>query len=111
MDTSTARFVPMQPDFPPNAPPDAAVNPPAINPFPSSAQVMPRSVLRWEEQGNFDTLLARISAALQPADMMEGMWTRDVADLVCSQKAQRAIDAKVASVVPPSRAAHVGRAT
>jgi len=39
-------------------------------------------MLRWEEQGDFDALLARISATLRPADVMEEMWTRDVADLV-----------------------------
>src|SRR4051794_40801564 len=86
MDTSTAPLVPVQPDSPPNATPDAAAKPPATNPLPSFAQVMalvvPRSVLRWEEQGDFDALLARISATLRPADTMEEMWTRDVADLV-----------------------------
>jgi len=65
----------MQPDFP-------SANPPATNPLPSFTQVMPPSVLRWEEQGDFDALPARISATLRPADMMEEMWTREVADLV-----------------------------
>ena len=56
MDTSTAPLVPVQPDFPPNAITDASANPLATNPPPSFAQVMlaqlaPRSVLRWEEQG------------------------------------------------------------
>ena len=72
----------MQPDFPSNAIPDAAAKASATNPLPSLVQVMPRSMLRWEEQGDFDALLARISATLRPADMMEEMWTREVADLV-----------------------------
>jgi hypothetical protein len=78
MSTSTAPLIPVQPDFPPNAILDVAANPPATN-LPSFAQVVPRSVLRWEEQGDYDALLARISATLRPADMMEEMWTRDVA--------------------------------
>jgi len=82
MDTSTVPLVPVQPDFRPNAASDAAAKAPATNPLPSLVQVMPRSMLRWEEQGDFDALLARISATLRPADMMEEMWTREVADLV-----------------------------
>jgi len=82
MDTSTVPLVPVQPDFRPNAASDAAAKAPATNPLPSFVQVMPRSMLRWEEQGDFDELLARISATLRPADMMEEMWTREVADLV-----------------------------
>jgi len=82
MDTSTAPLVPVQPDFPSNAIPDAAAKASATNPLQSFTRVMPRSVLRWEEQGDYDALLARISATLRPADMMEEMWTRDVADLV-----------------------------
>ncbi|HLQ92320.1 MAG TPA: hypothetical protein VK148_20060 [Xanthobacteraceae bacterium] len=82
MDTSTVPLVPVQPDFRPNAASDAAAKAPATNPLPSFVQVMPRSMLRWEEQGDFDALLARISATLRPADMMEEMWTREVADLV-----------------------------
>ena len=82
MDTSTAPLVPMQPDFPSNAIPDAAAKASATNPLQSFTQVMPPSVLRWEEQGDYDALLAGISATLLPADMMEEMWTRDVVDLV-----------------------------
>src|SRR5882724_13482281 len=82
MYTSTAPLVPMQPDFPSNAIPDAAAKASATNPLQSFTRVMPRSVLRWEEQGDYDALLARISATLRPADVMEEMWTRDVADLV-----------------------------
>src|SRR5882672_1568372 len=82
MDTSTVPLVPVQPDFRPNAASDAAAKAPATNPLPSFVQVMPRSMLRWEEQGDFDAWLARISATLRPADVMEEMWTRDVADLV-----------------------------
>src|ERR1700704_4779975 len=81
MDTSTAPLVPVQPDFLPNAIPDGAANLSTTN-LPSFVQAVPRSVLRWEEKGNYDALLARISATLRPADMMEEMWTREVADLV-----------------------------
>ena len=80
MDTSTAPLVPVQPDFRPNAVSDAAAKAPATNS--SFVQVIARPVLRWEEQGDFDALLARISSTLRPADVMEEMWTRDVADLV-----------------------------
>ena len=79
MNAPTRPLVPVQPDFLPNAIPDVSANPPNL---PSFAQVAPRSVLRWEEKGNYDALLARISATLRPADVMEEMWTRDVADLV-----------------------------
>ena len=81
MNAPTRPLVPVQPDFLPNAIPDTAADPSATN-LPSFAQAVPRSVLRWEEKGNYDALLARISATLRPADMMEEMWTRDVADLV-----------------------------
>src|SRR6267154_4020232 len=81
MQRSIAPLVPVQPDFPQNAIPDTAAAPSATN-LPSFTHVMPPSVLRWEEQGDFDALLARISATLRPADVMEEMWTRDVADLV-----------------------------
>jgi len=82
MDTSTAPLVPVQPDFPSNAIPDAAAKASATNPLQSFTHVTPASVLRWEEQGDFDALLARISATLRPTDVMEELWTRDVADLV-----------------------------
>ena len=87
MDTSVAPQVPVQPDFPANAMPGVAANPPAAKPpathsLLSSAQARPPSVLRWEERRDFEDLLARTSATLRPADMMEEMWTRDVAELI-----------------------------
>ena len=81
MDTSTTPLVPVRPDFLPDAIPDAVADQSATI-LSSFAQVAPRSVLRWEEKGDYDALLARISATLRPADTMEEMWTRDVADLV-----------------------------
>jgi hypothetical protein len=41
----------------------------------------PPAVLEGEDAASYDTLLARISGTLQPADVLEDIWVRDVVDL------------------------------
>jgi hypothetical protein len=42
----------------------------------------PAPLLQREEVSGYDTLLARISGAVKPADVLEEIWVRDVVDLV-----------------------------
>ena len=42
----------------------------------------PAPLLQREEASGYDTLLARISGAVKPADILEEIWVRDVVDLV-----------------------------
>jgi len=50
---------------------------PASLDFLGAAPLLPR-----EEVSGYDTLLARISGAVKPADILEEIWVRDVVDLV-----------------------------
>src|SRR5437762_9760781 len=49
---------------------------------PTLANLAPSAVLQGEKRADYEALLARISAALRPADIFEEIWTRDVVDLV-----------------------------
>src|SRR6266545_1512784 len=42
----------------------------------------PPPLIEGEREAAYDELLARISGALQPADILEDIWIRDVVDLV-----------------------------
>jgi len=42
----------------------------------------PAPLIQGEEISGYDTLLARISGAVKPADILEEIWVRDVVDLV-----------------------------
>src|SRR5712675_2430684 len=42
----------------------------------------PPPLIAGEDAAGYDELLARISGTLQPADMLEQIWVRDVVDLV-----------------------------
>jgi len=50
---------------------------PASLDFLGAAPLLPR-----EEVSSYDTLLARVSGAVKPADILEEIWVRDVVDLV-----------------------------
>jgi hypothetical protein len=41
----------------------------------------PAALLRWEDPGAYDILLAQLTAAVAPADMLEAVFVRDIADL------------------------------
>ena len=62
------------PDLPPLSEPSHL---PASLDFLGAAPLLPR-----EEVSGYDTLLARISGAVKPADILEEIWVRDVVDLV-----------------------------
>ena len=42
----------------------------------------PVGLIAGENAGSYDELLARVTAALKPADIMEEIWVRDMVDLV-----------------------------
>jgi hypothetical protein len=42
----------------------------------------PAPLLQREEVSDYDTLLARVSGAVKPADVLEEIWVRDIVDLV-----------------------------
>jgi len=60
--------------------------PATISPPPGLPQQQPalgrRPVIRGEEVSDYDTVLTRLSGAVKPADFVEEVWLRDVADLV-----------------------------
>jgi hypothetical protein len=51
--------------------------------LPAALDVLtPPLLIRGEEVSSYDTLLARVSATVKPADTLEEIWVRDVVDLV-----------------------------
>src|SRR5882672_7734858 len=56
---------------------------PAAPALPSDCTCLgPPPLIAGEDAAGYDELLARISGTLQPADMLEQIWVRDVVDLV-----------------------------
>jgi hypothetical protein len=55
-------------------------------------------LIRGEEVSNYDTLLARISGAVKPADILEEIWVRDVVDLVWDAIRMRRLKAALMTV-------------
>jgi hypothetical protein len=50
----------------------------------------PAPLIRTEQHAGYDTLLARVSGAVKPADIFEEFRVRDIVDLVCGQGARGA---------------------
>jgi hypothetical protein len=66
---------------------------------PISLQLLgPPALIPGEEAGGYDGLLARITDTLQPADVLEEIWTRDVVDLVWDALRLRRLKATLLSV-------------
>jgi hypothetical protein len=61
--------------------PSISANPPAAAPA-AMALLAPPPLIEGENAASYDDLLARISGTLQPADILEEIWVRDVVDLV-----------------------------
>ena len=56
---------------------------PPANTLPSDCTCLgPPPLIAGEDAAGYDELLARIAGTLQPADMLEQIWVRDVVDLV-----------------------------
>jgi len=56
---------------------------PAATALPSDCTCLgPPPLIAGEDAAGYDELLARIAGTLQPADMLEQIWVRDVVDLV-----------------------------
>ena len=56
--------------------------PPSPNLRQTLAYIDPAPVIPGEVVSNYDTLLARVSGAVNPADILEEMWVRDIVDLM-----------------------------
>jgi hypothetical protein len=53
----------------------------------------PAALVRGEAASSYDTLLARVSGTVKPADILEEIWVRDVVDLVWDALRQRRLKA------------------
>jgi hypothetical protein len=62
--------------------PSAAGSTPAVRASAALAFLAPPPLIAGEDHAAYDDLLARISAALQPSDILEDIWVRDVVDMV-----------------------------
>jgi hypothetical protein len=63
-------------------PPTAAGNLASVRPSAALAFLAPPPLIAGEDAAAYDDLLARISAALEPSDILEEIWVRDVVDMV-----------------------------
>src|SRR5437667_1483939 len=61
---------------------EASQFPPSPNLRQTLAYIAPAPVIPGEVVSNYDTLLARVSGAVNPADILEEMWVRDIVDLM-----------------------------
>jgi hypothetical protein len=62
--------------------PSAAGSTPTVRASAALAFLAPPPLIAGEDHAAYDDLLARISAALQPGDILEDIWVRDVVDMV-----------------------------
>jgi hypothetical protein len=58
----------------------------------------PVGLIAGENAGSYDELLARVTAALKPADIMEEIWVRDMVDLVWETLRLRRLKASLLAV-------------
>src|SRR5258705_196751 len=63
-------------------PPTAAGNLASVRPSAALAFLAPPPLIAGEDAAAYDDLLARISTALEPSDILEEIWVRDVVDMV-----------------------------
>ena len=62
--------------------PSTAGNLASVRPSAALAFLAPAPLIAGEDAAAYDDLLARISAALEPSDILEEIWVRDVVDMV-----------------------------
>ena len=62
--------------------PSTAGNLASVRPSAALAFLAPAPLIAGEDAAAYDDLLTRISAALEPSDILEEIWVRDVVDMV-----------------------------
>jgi hypothetical protein len=75
--------------------PPTSANPPPARPGAALAFFAPPPLIEGEDAGAYDDLLARISGALKPSDILEEIWVRDVVDLTWDAFRLRRLKAKL----------------
>jgi hypothetical protein len=79
-------------------PPTAAGSLASVRPSAALAFLAPPPLIAGEDAAAYDDLLARISAALEPSDILEEIWVRDVVDMVWDALRLRRLKAQVLTV-------------
>jgi hypothetical protein len=85
--------------------PSTSANPPPAPPGAVMAWLAPPPLIEGEDAAAYDDLLARISGALKPSDILEEIWVRDVVDLIWDAFRLRRLKAQLLAA-----AAHEGLA-
>src|SRR6516165_6060595 len=67
----------------------------------------PVGLIAGENAGSYDELLARVTAALKPADIMEEIWVRDMVDLVWETLRLRRLKASLLAACAGEGVCHV----
>jgi hypothetical protein len=75
--------------------PPTSANPPPARPAAALAFFAPPPLIEGEDTGAYDDLLARISGAIKPSDILEEIWVRDVVDLTWDAFRLRRLKAKL----------------
>lgn len=84
--------------------PSTSANPPPAGPAADLAFFAPPPLIEGEDTAAYDDLLARISGAIKPSDILEEIWVRDVVDLTWDAFRLRRLKAKLLTAT-----AHEGR--
>ena len=79
-------------------PPTAAGNLASVRPSAALAFLAPPPLIAGEDAAAYDDLLARISTALEPSDILEEIWVRDVVDMVWDALRLRRLKAQLLTV-------------
>jgi hypothetical protein len=75
--------------------PSTSANPPPARPAADLAFFAPPPLIEGEDTAAYDDLLARISGAIKPSDILEEIWVRDVVDLTWDAFRLRRLKAKL----------------
>jgi hypothetical protein len=80
--------------------PKSSTTPPSLPESPKRLALFgPPPLLKGEDTAAYDELLARISAAVKPADIIEEIWVRDIVDLVWEAFRLRRLKANLITTV------------
>jgi hypothetical protein len=95
------RKLPMTADLPAKAPDPAPASPPALAAVPQPPERIaffgPPPLLDGEDTSAYGDLLARVSAAIRPKDILEEIWLRDFLDLAWETLRWRRLKAALVS--------------
>src|SRR3977135_203507 len=78
--------------------PSAAGNLASVRPSAALAFLAPAPLIAGEDAAAYDDLLARISTALEPSDILEEIWVRGVGDMVWDAMRLRRLKAQLLTV-------------